>query len=176
MNDKRKISAMNSRIINFSDKLTKAIVAEVEEILEDAENVVKEFAPSRFVRKTLASIEAKLENEGIEVEFEKSVTREALKRTASEEANEDELEELAKVIAEAVVDELEEVLEDADGIMDEERGTTLSAEEDDTLEVESKLKSIVERKLHAKGVYVRFQRTAKKKTIVEKIRDARNRK
>ncbi|MNV89242.1 hypothetical protein D3C71_1835230 [compost metagenome] len=84
------------------------------------------------------------------------------------------MEELAKVIAEAVVEELEDVLEDADNIMDEERTTSLASEQDDILEVESKLKSIVERKLHAKGVYVRFQRTAKKKTIVEKIREARN--
>lgn len=176
MNDKRKISAMNSRIINFSNDLTKGIVAEVEETLEDAETVVKEHTPARFVRKTLAAIEKQLEDEGIEVEFDKTVTREALKKTASEEVTDGEVEELAKVIAEAIVDELEDILEDADIIMDEEQKSTLASEEDDMMEVESKLKSIVERKLQAKGIYARFQRTATKKTIVEKIREAASKK
>lgn len=179
MKDRRKISAMNSKIIGFSDKLTRAIIAEVEEVLEDAENVVKEHTPARLVRKTLASIEAKLDNEGIEVAFDKTVTREALKKTASEDASEDELEELASVIAEAIVDELEDILEDADSVMDAEQTTSLASEEDDAFEIESKLKSIVERKLSAKGIYTRFQRSAKKvakKSIVEKIREAASKK
>lgn len=174
---KRKISAMNSRIINLASSVTDAIVAEAEEVLEDAEKVVKEFVPARFVSKTLSSIETKLEKEGIEALFDKTVTREALKVTASEEATADELDELINEIVDAIVEELEDVLKDADDVMDEETSNiTASEDTEEDLEIESKLKSIVERKLHAKGIYSRFARTAsskKKLTIADKIRAAR---
>lgn len=174
---KRKISAMNTRIINLAGNVTDAVVAETEEILEDAEKVVKEFVPARFVNKTLASIETKLEKEGIEALFDKAVTRQALKATASEEATPEEIDELVKEIVDAIVEELEDVLKEADEVMDEETSKLASAEEvEEDLEIESKLKSIVERKLHAKGIYSRFARSGKvvkKASIADKIRAAR---
>jgi hypothetical protein len=175
--DKRKqVVATNSKIIGFSNKLTRAVIAEIEETLEDAEKVVKEYVPARFVNKTLTLIENALEKEGLEVAFDKKVTRQALNKTASEKVEESELKELVNEIVEAVVDEIEEILEDADEVMDEKQKEIASCDEE-KFEVESKLKSIVERKLHAKGVYVRFSRTAsKRKTIVEKIREAARKK
>lgn len=174
---KRKISAMNNRIINLASDVADAVVAEAEEVLEDAEKVIKEFVPARFVNKTLASIETKLEKEGIEALFDKTVTRQALKATASEEVTAEELDELIDEIISAIVEELEEVLKDADEVMDEETSKiTASEDTEDDLEIERKLKSIVERKLHAKGIYSRFARTAsskKKVSIADKIRAAR---
>jgi hypothetical protein len=178
-----KVSALNSRIITIASNVTDAITAETEEVLEDAEEAIKKSVPARFAKKALAMLETKLEKEGIEALFDKKVKREALKRTAGEEMKEDELEEVVASVVDAVVAEMEEVLKDADEEMDTEKGNVV-AEGEDGVEVEAKIKSIVERKLHAKGIYARFARTAKKtaskkapaKTVAQKIRDARRKK
>lgn len=168
-------TSANNQIINLASDVTTTIIAEVEDVLEDAEEAVKQFVPARLASKVLSALEDALEEEGIEVAFNKTVTKEALAKTASEEVSEDEIEQVVKKVAETVVAELEDVLKDADEAMDSERETIAEGEEDN-FEVEAKLKAMVERKLHAKGIYTRFARTAskpEKKTIAQKIRDAR---
>lgn len=171
-------TAMNTCIVTLANDVTDAIVAETEDILEDAEEAVKELVPAHLAAKALELLEKELEDEGIEALFDKTVK---LNKTAGEEdMTEDEVKEVVKKVAEAVVEEMEDVLKDADEVMDAER-ETLAENEDEEFEVEAKLKSMVERKLHAKGIYSRFARTAKKavkkqaapKTIAEKIREAR---
>lgn len=166
-------TSANAKIINLAGNVTATIIAEVEDVLEDAEEAVKAFVPAHLASKALTALENALDEEGVEVEFEK-VTSETLNRTAGEEVSEDEIEEVVKKVAEAVTNELEEVLKDADDVMDTERATLAEGEED-LFEMEAKLKAMVERKLHAKGIYVRFARTAApvKKTIAQRIRDAR---
>lgn len=171
-----KKTAMNSTIINLASDVTKAVVAEVEEVLEDAEEAVKQLVPSHLAAQALKLLEDELEEEGVEALFNKA---KSISKFAGEEEDmdEEELKEVIKKIAEAAVEEMEDVLADADETMDEERETLAEGEEQ--FELEAKLKAMVERKLHAKGIYTRFARTAKKaqkKTIAQKIRDARNKK
>lgn len=171
---KTTVTAKNALIITLASDVAKAITAEAEEILEDAEEAVKALVPSHLAAKALELLEEELEEEGVEALFNKV---QSLSKTAGEEEelDEDELKDVIKKIAEAVIDELENVLSDADETMDEER-ESLANEEAEMFETEAKLKAMVERKLHAKGIYTRFARTAKKatkKTIAQKIRDAR---
>jgi len=169
-------TAMNASIITLASDVAKAIVAEAEEMLEDAEEAVKALVPSHLAAKALELLEEELEEEGVEALFDKAI---ALSKTAGEEEEmeEEELKDVVKKVAEAVVEEMEGMLSDADQTMDEERETLAEGEEAaDQFELEAKLKAMVERKLHAKGIYTRFARTAKKapkKTIAQKIRDAR---
>jgi Glu-tRNA(Gln) amidotransferase subunit E-like FAD-binding protein len=150
----------NKKILMAANKIALAIEAELEEILEHAEVVVKDFVPARHVKATLVSIEKALENEGIEVLFDKTVSREALRKTASEEVSSDEIKEVVEELVKAIVDEIEDVLNDTDDVTDE---TVTSLGEDDGFEIESKLKGILEKKLAVKGVYFRLDRKNAKK-------------
>lgn len=151
----------NKKILMAANKIAMAIEAELEEILEHAEVVVKDFVPARHVKATLVKIEKALENEGVEALFDKTVSREALRKTASEEVDSKEIEEVVEALVKAIVEEVEDVLNDTDDIADE---TVTGLGEDDIFEVESKLKGILEKKLAVKGVYFRLARkqTAKK--------------
>lgn len=174
MKKKASVSTINAEILKVAEQISKAIELETNEVLEDAETVVKKFVPARLVKRTLATLEEKVEGEGVEALFDKAVTREALKRTATEEASDKELQEVVEEIVNAIVEELEEVLKDADEVADEEVQKIADELGADVTEVEAKLKGVLERKLHAKGIYSRFARTATKKmTIADKIRDAR---
>lgn len=145
-------------ILKRAEEISKAVEAETEEILEDAEMAVKQTAPACSTAKVLSLIEKKLEAEGIEALFQKSVSKIAMKKTASEALSEKEIEELADVIVEAIVEEMEDVLKDAEEVCDE----------DEMPEVEGRLKSILERKLANKGIYAKFARKHVAKKVVKK--------
>lgn len=171
--------ANNKKVLNQSVKIAKAIELEAEEILLHTEELVKNYVPARKVKATLLKIEKALENEGIESLFDKKVTREALRKTASEEVTDKEIEELVEVIVEAVVEELEEVLADADEVCDDCVG---GFEGESAFEVESKLKTAIEKSMARKGVYFKLARVNKpakkvaakqapaKKTILDRIK------
>lgn len=148
----------NKKILMAANKIAMAIEAELEEILEHTEAVVKDFVPARYVKATLTKMEKAIENEGVEALFDKTVSREALRKTASEEASEEEINEAIAEIVKAFVNEVEDVLKDTDEVADE----TVTNLEDDAYEVESKLKGIIEKKLAAKGIYFRLARNNKK--------------
>lgn len=158
----------NKKILMASNKIAIAVEQEVEEILEHAEEVVKQFIPARYVKSTLAKIEKFLDNEGIESLFDKTVTRDALRKTASEEVSSKEIDEAVEVLVKAIVDEIEDVLNDADQVADE----TVEGLGGDTFEVESKLKGILEKKMAAKGIYFRLARN-QKQSIVAKMKDSK---
>ncbi|MFW6015066.1 MAG: hypothetical protein ACOCRK_01360 [bacterium] len=168
--------AMNKKIISLSNKVAKAIEAEAEEILLHAEKVIKDFVPARKVKSTLKAIEAALENEGVESLFNYKITREALRKTASEEVTKEELDEVKAAVVAAIVAEFEDVLEDADDVADEVIGKFHPKHR---FEVESKLKKSIEANLASKGIYCKLARNAKKpvtkkaskkKTLLEKIK------
>lgn len=167
----------NKKILMAANKIALAVEEEMEEILEHAEQVVKSFVPAKHVKATLNKIEKALDNEGIEALFNKTVTREALRKTASEVVSSKEIDEVVKAILEAIVDEVEDMLEDADDVSDE---TVKSFDDEDGFESESKLKSLLEKKLAAKGVYTRLARkyknttASKKQTLIEKIKSTKN--
>jgi len=158
----------NKKVLMASNKIALAIEQEVEEILEHAEEVVKQFVPARYVKSTLAKIEKALDNEGIESLFDKTVTREALRKTASEETSSEEIDEVVNVLVKAIVDEIEDVLNDADQVADE----TVMSYGGDGFEIESKLKGILEKKMAAKGIYFRLARN-QKQTIVAKMKSTK---
>lgn len=153
----------------MSDKIAKAIELEFEEILADAEDVVKTYVPARKVKAVLTKIEAALEAEGIEALFDKKVTREALRKTAAEEVTDKELKEFVEQITKAIIDEAEEVLKDADEVADETVETTEKAAK---FEMEAKVKSMLEKKMASKGIYCKFARNQKKagNSILAKIK------
>lgn len=159
----------NKKILMAANKIALAVEEEMEEILEHAEIVVKDFIPARHVKATLVKIEKALENEGIEALFDKTVSREALRKTASDEVTSKEIDEAIEALVKAIVDEVEDVLEDVDAVSDE---TIDSFDKEDAFETESKLKSILEKKLAAKGVYFKLARN-QKQTITAKMRDSK---
>ena len=158
----------NKKILMAANKIAMAIESELEEILEHTEVVVKDFIPARHVKATLTKMEKAIENEGVESLFDKTVSREALRKTASEEVSEDEINEAITEIVKAFVEEVEDVLKDTDDVSDE----TIVSCGGDAFEVESKLKGIIEKKLAAKGIYFRLARN-QKQTIVAKIKDSK---
>jgi uncharacterized metal-binding protein len=159
-------------ILKKAEMISKAIESETEEILEDTENAVKEAVPASSVGTVLIKIENALEKEGIEVSFQKNVSKLAMAKTASEKLEDKEVEKLVEKIVAAVVDELEDVLEDADEVCDEE--IEKLGEEEDFNEVEGKLKGILEKKLAGKGIYVGLARTAskKKENLTDKVAES----
>lgn len=172
---KVKVSELNARILKIAEKISKAVELEANEVLEHAEEVIKNFVPARLVKRALLNLEESMDNEGVEALFDKTVTREALKKTASEEVSDKEIQEVVEEIVKAIVEEFEDVLKDADEVADEEIQKIATELEDvDSTEIEAKLKGVLERSLHAKGVYAKFARTSvKQKTLADKIREAR---
>lgn len=153
--------AQNKKILVAADKIARAIELEAEEILEHGEAVVKEYIPAKYVKAALTSIEKMLDKEGIEALFDKTVSREALRKTAQEakEVTAQEVNEAVTKIAETIVAEFEDMLEDADEVT---TAALKKVPESAKFEVESKLKNVVEKKMASKGVYFRMSRVAKK--------------
>lgn len=163
--------ANNKLVFKQAKDISKCIEAEIEEVLEHAEEVITKNVPARHVKASLLKIEKMLEAEGISCAFDKRVTREALRKTASEEVDSKELEELIEVIVKAVVEEIEEVLEDADEVC-----ADFTIDEEDPFEIENKLKSSIEKTCANNGVKIKLSRVnkqvkkpAKKQTLIQKI-------
>lgn len=170
--------AMNKKIMSLSNKIAMAITDETEEILLHAEEIIKDFVPARKVKSILKAIESDLDNEGIEAKFDYRVTREALRKTASDEVTDEELDEVKTAVVNAIVEEMEDVLEDADEISDE---VVSKFNPKNQFEVEAKLKRTVESSLSYNGIKCLFARNKKapvkkeasKKTIMDKIKSSK---
>lgn len=166
-------------ILKKAEIISKAIEAEAEEILEDAEKAIKETVPACDVHKALLAVEEELNNEGIEALFQKATSKIAIKKTASEALSTKELDELVKKITKAIIEEFEDLLKDTDEVCDDE--VEKIGEEEDKFEVESKLKGILEKKLADKGIYSQLARNkksvvAKKSSAANKVVEAMNKK
>lgn len=154
-------------ILKKAEMISKAVEAEAEEILEDAEKAIKECVPACDVHKALLAVEQELNNEGVEALFQKSTSKVAMKRTAGEALSADELKELVKKITKAIVEEFEDVLKDTDEVCDDEVKSLKDAE--DIIEVEGKLKGLLEKKLADKGIYTKLARNAKATKVAKKV-------
>ena len=150
-------------VLKLAEEISRAIEAEAEEILEDAEAAVKESTPACSTKKALLSVEKKLEKEGVEALFEKKLSRTAMIKSAAEALSDKEIDEIADKITDAIVEEFEDVLKDADEVCNDE--IKKLDEDEDLYEVESKLKGILEKKLASKGIYANLERTIKKETV-----------
>ena len=115
------IRTSNSKIIKKAELIAKALEDDTEEILLHAERLVKAALKPTDQVKALRMIEKKMSNEGVEVAFQKKVTKTAMKKTASVESlTEEEVNNLVDTVVEAIVDELEASLKEADEIAEEE--------------------------------------------------------
>lgn len=150
--------AQNKKVLASASTIARAIEAETEEILDHAEAVIKSYIPARYVKAALNKMEKMLDKEGIEAAFDKAITREALRKTASTQVEARELHETIAAVVNAVVAELESVLKDADVVANE---TVAKFDARSRFEVESKLKAVMEKKMASKGVYCKFARVTK---------------
>lgn len=139
--------------------ISAAIEKETEEILVDAEKATKICVPHTKVKNSLACIENKIAEEGMEVEFDKTMPEATKEQT---KFNEETIEKICKMVTKAVVDEMEDVLKDAEEIMNEDiEKEKLSATDLRTLE--ASYKKMLEKDLAAKGIYVSFGRKFNKR-------------
>ena len=136
-----------------ANKIAKAVEDEIEAILEETELAVKETMPAKYIKSTLASLEKAIEAEGIQPLFDKKVSREMLRKTAGKEVGEDKIREFVASITEAVVEDVEDVLKDADEISDETVATFKNK-----AKVEAILKSTIETVLAEKGINFKLAR------------------
>jgi plasmid stability protein len=139
-------------------KICKAFEEEAEEILEDAEEAVKENFPARNVKAVLNRVSEKLAKEGISAKFDYKVTRGQLRATAAIEATDEEITEAEDAIVSATVAEFEDLLADTEEVANEEVEACGDMAED----VEDALKCDIESRLAAMGVNCKLARKAKK--------------
>ena len=140
--------------------ISKAIEQETEEILRDAEVAAKMSLPFNVSGKSLVKIESKLMNEGIGAKFDTKMPRFASKEDEPEtvEIEQEQIDTICECITNAVVEELEDVLKDAEEIIDEEIKAEESLDEKDKVKLENTVKSLLETDLNKKGIYVKFAR------------------
>ena len=150
--------ARNQKLLALAHKFTKSIEAEAEEILEHAEVAIKQYIPARYQKAALTKLESLLETEGVEAEFDKTVSREDLRKTASTKVAAKDLHDTINKIAQAVVAEFEDSLEDVDSVA---KQVVSKYRPSLRLEVEAKLKGVIEKKLASKGIYTKLERAQK---------------
>ena len=148
-------TAKNQKILKIASKVASAMEAEAEAILKDTEDIVKDYFPARYVRSALKKVEAALDDNGIEAAFDKTVTKEALKKTASAAPSMSELREACAKISDASVSEFEAMLKDANEVTNSVIQKFASSERP---EVEAKLKNLIESNFRRLGIYFKFDR------------------
>ena len=98
----------------LGERLAAKLDARMEKILLDAERLVKDHVPARFVSASLTRLQKQLIAQGIGCKFDKRVSKEAIKRTANTDVTIDDCNEAIDKIAEIVVGLTEETLDDCD--------------------------------------------------------------
>jgi hypothetical protein len=170
--DLMRTSKINNKIISFTNRLAKAFEEELEDSLEYAESVIKRTVPGRYARPVLASLEKSLDQEGIEVEFDKQISNQQIKKTASERATNKELVEVRNFVNTAISEDTEEILEEAEGLIEEEVYRIAKATKTFGVQkmasIEDKMKSVMERKLKSMGIHARFDRKYRAKSNPKK--------
>ena len=167
------IKTSNSRIIKKAEMIAKALEDDTEEILLHAERLVKASLKPTDQIKALRLIEKKMSMEGVEVSFQKKLTKESMKKTASlESLTEDEVTNLVDTIVTAIVDELEDSLKEADEIAEEELKEIFKDEKkatpEEKQELEAKLKRTFERKLAGIGINAKLSRNHRAKKTAKR--------
>ena len=167
------IKTSNSRIIKKAEIIAKALEDDTEEILLHAERLVKASLKPTDQIKALRLIEKKMAMEGVEVSFQKKLTKASMNKTASlESLTEDEVANLVDTIVTAIVDELEDSLKEADEIAEEELKEIFEDEKkatpEEKQELEAKLKRTFERKLAGIGINAKLSRNHRVKKTAKR--------
>lgn len=153
----------SSRILKNANMIAKAFEDDAEEVLLHAERLVKASLKPTDQVKALRMLEKSLDKEGLEVTFQKKITRDSMKRTAGVESlPEKEVVDLVETITDAVVDEVEESLKDVDEVCEEKLKEVFDDEKKATpaekQELEARLKGTFERKMSGLGVNAKLSR------------------
>lgn len=148
-------TAKNQKIINAARKITAAMEAEMEDILRESEELVKTYFPTKYVKAALTKVEEGLENDGLEVAFQKEISKELRAKTASIQATGKEMHETIDKIVKATVAETEEMLADANEVANRVLTRFASSERP---EVEAKLKNLIETRMRNCGIFCQFDR------------------
>jgi uncharacterized metal-binding protein len=124
----------------------------MEKILEAAEELVKEAFPARYVSASLTRLKKTLYKEGIECAFDYKITRKAIRKTANSDVTKEECDEAIAKIAEAVVDEVEETLDQCNTAIDE-----IAKQNFGKTEAAAKnIKRRVQARMNRKGLHLKF--------------------
>lgn len=148
-------TAKNQKILNAAKKITLAMEAEAEDILRETEDLVKSYFPARYVKAALTEIEKGFDREGLQVAFQKKVSPELRRKTASIQATGKEMRETINKIVTAAVGEFEDMLADANEVANRVLTRFAAAERP---EVEAKLKNLVEQRMRNCGIFCQFDR------------------
>lgn len=166
----RKITA--NKMSNKAGTLSKAMTQEAEEILLHTERAIKTLSSIKDHARLLKMAEESLAEEGINAIFDKRVSRTAMKKHASEDEviSEEEAKALVEKVTEAVVEEFEEALKDADKICEEEIKKQFEDSEgkDSIEEIEASIKSNFEKNMRAIGINAKLSRNHRTKTASRK--------
>ena len=95
-------------------KFSKRLTDVVDKALVEAETLVKQNVPARFVSASLTSLRKQLMANGIHARFDRRVTRAALRASANDKCTKAQCDEAIGEITKAVVAEVEEVLDQCD--------------------------------------------------------------
>jgi len=100
-------TANTEKIAKIASRIQAKLNDHVEKILADAEEIVKQEFPAKYVSASLTKLQNILYKEGIECNFDSTVTRRDIRKTANSDITKEECDEAIQKIAEAVVDETE---------------------------------------------------------------------
>ena len=103
----KKVGILTSR---FSKRLADA----VDKALVEAETLVKENFPARFVSASLTNLRKQLLNNGIHANFDRRVSRKALRASVDTKCTKAHCDEAIKQIAKATIAEVEAILDSCD--------------------------------------------------------------
>ena len=111
-------TANTEKIAKIASRVQAKLEERVEKILADAEQLVKQEFPAKYVSASLTKLQNVLFKEGIECNFDATLTRQAIRKTANSDITKDECDEAINEIAKAVVDETEASIDQCDTAID----------------------------------------------------------
>lgn len=100
-------------------------------------------------------VEKALDENGLEVAFQKELSKELRQKTAAIQATPRELHETIKHVAKATIDEFEDMLADANEVANRVLTRFAAA---DRPEIEAKLKNLIENRMRSCGIFCAFDR------------------
>ena len=108
----KKVIANETRV--YGERFAKKLETRMEQILLDAETLVKSYFPAKQVSASLTKLQKILLNEGISCRFDKTVSKQAIASSKDSDITDKECGDAIQYIANAVVAETESTLEACD--------------------------------------------------------------
>lgn len=147
----REVMAKQTNVL--AKRLADKLDLRMEKILADAEKLVKKYFPARYVSASLTKLQKQLIGEGISCTFDKSVTKEAIKKTAKSDITAEECDEAIQKIAQTVVAETEDTLDACDKAIKNLAKKHFPKNRISTAHV---IRKTIEQKMQSTGLHCRF--------------------